>query len=178
MCHYGQLNKNMSQSKFNKAIKKLFIEDQSDRKNNVQKNNWVKISKNDNQRRKAIREIITKNKKNFTAQDYYMAAMIYQHGPSLTDSKKAILFARKSMELGYKKSKWLYAAAVDRFLMKQGKKQKYGTQFINKNGKWSLYKIDISTTDKERAKFNVEPLKISLKIAKDLNKERSRNNLI
>lgn len=160
----------MPQSKFNKTIKKIFIEDQSNRDDNVRKNNWVKISKNDSQRRKVIREIITRNKKKFTAQDYYMVAMIYQHGPTLVDSKKAILFAKKSMELGYKKSKWLYAAAVDRLLMKQGKKQKYGTQFINKNGEWSLYKVDTSTTDKERAKFSVEPLKTSLKIARDLNK--------
>jgi hypothetical protein len=50
--------------------------------------------------------------------------------------KKANELARQGIELGDERSKWLYAATMDRWLVSQGKPQKYGTQFRkNKKGK-------------------------------------------
>lgn len=155
--------------KYNLKINKLFLADQKDRK---KKNiNWDIIGKKDIERLKKLNQII-KNNKNLSPEDYYMIAMLYQHGVKLSDIQKAKYYAYKSMKLGYEKAKWLYAAATDRFLMYKGKKQKYGTQFkINKKGKWIFYPVNKNTTDKERFRYNVLPLKESKRLAVKLNKK-------
>lgn len=88
-----------------------------------------------------------------------MIAMLYQHGSVPLDYKKAKLFARRNINKGFEKARWLYAAATDRLLMKQGKKQKYGTQYVRNKGKWSLYPVNLRTTNKERKKYNVPVIK-------------------
>lgn len=102
-----------------------------------------------------------------------MVAMIFHHGTTLADYKKAIALAKKGMALGNKRAKWLYAAAIDRLLIKQGKKQKYGTQYQIKNGKWILYPVDPKVTDRERAQYGVIPLKEARTNVKAWNKKLS-----
>jgi len=74
------------------------------------------------------------------------------------------------MKLGFEKAKWLYAAAQDRLLIKQGKKQKYGTQYKRKDGIWFLYPVNKSINDRERKKYNVPTLKESFSKLEGLNK--------
>ena len=76
-----------------------------------------------------------KKQKKLIASDYYKAAMIFQHAPP-RQQKRAITLAKKSMNMGYVKAKWLYMAAIDRALLASGEKQKFGTQFkVLKNNK-------------------------------------------
>lgn len=159
-----------------KKIYKLFIEDQRDRSSKVlvratsDPKKWKLIEKRDLQRRLELGKIL--NKKIFlSGEDYLMAGMIFQHGTKISDSKKAIFLAKKAIELDNEKAKWLYAATTDRLLMKKGKKQKYGTQYQKKGSKWILYPVDRKTTDKERAKYNVIPLKKAIEKVKMWNKK-------
>lgn len=74
----------------------------------------------------------------FSADDLYMLGMIFQHGPNVEDSKRAMELSELSGEKGNKKGKWLAAAAEDRYLTRIGKKQKWGTQFIKQaGGEWA-----------------------------------------
>jgi len=143
-----------------KELEKLYKQDQADRKNKDLLEDFEKMSKRDQERRKKADKII-KRADTKTARDLYIMAMLYQHGPSIADSKKAIQFAKKSMGMGSNDAKWLFAAATDRLLVKQGRKQKFGTQFFrdSKTGKVSVRPINKRTTDKMRKEFNVPPFK-------------------
>ena len=74
--------------------------------------------------------------------------------------------------MGSKDSPWLAAVALDRWLMYQGKPQKYGTQFVPGGKRWRLWDIDPSTTDAERAANHVPSLQEQLQQA-----ERSTQEL-
>jgi len=157
----------MPKNKYNKKIYKLFIEDQRDRSGKkiskyITKKDWNKLKKRDKERQDKIAAILKENI-NLTGHDYFMIAMIYQHGTKISHSKKAIKYSALGIKLNDNDSKWLFAAATDRLLMRRNKKQKYGTQYQKmKNGKWRLYPYDRKTTDKERAEYNVIPLKDAL----------------
>ncbi len=64
----------------------------------------------------------------------------------------------KGAELGHRAARWLAAAAHDRWLMRQGKPQKYGTQYVTEGDRWRLWEVDPATTDQERKEWSVPPL--------------------
>jgi hypothetical protein len=142
----------------NKELERLYREDQAARadRNNV---DWKIITSADKKRRDFVIKMLEKDEI-LAPKDCYMAAMIMQHGNTIKDYKEASRLAKLAMESGYKPARWLYAAATDRLLMKQGHKQKYGTQYVKSNAKakWRLYPVDKKVTDTERAKLNVPPL--------------------
>jgi len=116
-----------------KRIKILLDKDQQDRKSpsllkKTPKERWKIIQKKDDRRREEINSILKSNE-NFRGVDYFRMGLIFQHGMILDSIKQARDLAKKGIEKGHKKSRWLYAAAIDRLLMMQKKKQKYGTQF-------------------------------------------------
>lgn len=99
--------------------------------------------------------------------DFYHAAFIFQHGNCLEHIKLAAELARQAMALADTQSaRWIYAAATDRYLVLQGKPQKYGTQFsANLANEPCLYPIDPATKDEERLAYGVPPLAELLKRA-------------
>jgi len=144
----------------NKELEKMY-EDDVEEKTNADWNDKkvvAKIDKNDKKRKKRVMEIIAEGGLRVAA-DYHHAALIFQHGGTTVDYKRANELAKKGMEMGDERSKWLYAASMDRWLVSQGKPQKYGTQFRkNKKGNWEPGSIDPTTTDEERTRFNVPPI--------------------
>jgi hypothetical protein len=104
-------------------------------------------------------EKLLKKKKKLTGREHFICAMIYHHGFTKSCSDKAMNHLRKARELGYKKQKWLIASIIDRKLQLEGKPQKYGTQIIEKNGKYEQYKVDGSINDEERKKIGLPSLK-------------------
>ena len=122
--------------------------------------NWMVLSKQDSLREVRVYEFI-KEGKIVTAKDYYNSAMIFQHGRDTLASSMAVKHMKKAIELDSTMNKWLLAAAVDRDLMRRGKPQIYGTQFVMEHGetKWKRYKIDSTkVTDEERREYGVETL--------------------
>lgn len=99
--------------------------------------------------------------------DFYHAAFIFQHGNCLEHIKLAAELARQAMALADTRSaRWIYAATTDRYLVLQGRPQKYGTQFsANPANEPCLYPIDPATKDEERLAYGVPPLAELLKRA-------------
>lgn len=132
------------------------MKDQKDRSNKTLLSDYLLLKKRDKARMKEVIKILH-NDKAITGADYYHAAMIFQHGTNISHFALARRLARKAVDLKYKKARWLYAASTDRWLVRQGKKQKYGTQFYSKKlgGALRLYSINPHITDKERLAYGV-----------------------
>jgi tetratricopeptide (TPR) repeat protein len=121
---------------------------------------WQKLSKEDDERKKRLNELLDSGKV-ITARDHYHAAMIFQHGGDTIASSMAVKMMRKAIELDSSMNKWLLAAAIDRDLMRRGQPQTYGTQYMKKSmdAKWERYTIDSTkVTDEERKAYGVETL--------------------
>lgn len=154
----------------NEELQKMYNEDQQARMSgNI---NWVELNKKDSLRQIRADELM-KEGKIVTGKDYYNAAMIFQHGDDTIASGKAVTYMRKALQLDSSVNRWLLAAAIDRDLMRKGRPQIYGTQYIsNKStgGKMRLYQIDTTkVSDAERIYYRVETL------AQQKAKERSFN---
>ncbi len=160
--------------KDSKQLKKIFEADQKDRSGDLDDVDPSKLKERDEVRKGKAKELLEKGVVT-TGKDYYHAAMIFQHGSGVGDFKKAVSLAEKSMELGYEKAKWLYAAATDRKLMFEGKKQKFGTQYQFKEAdqKWVLYPVDEQISDKTRSKYNVPSLQEMRKKIKKKNRQEN-----
>jgi hypothetical protein len=85
-------------------------------------------------------------------------AFIFQHGDCPDHYQFANRLAQIALDAGYPDARWIYAATLDRYLMSLGELQKYGTQYTWIEGEVKRYPTDPSTTDLERAKYNVPPL--------------------
>lgn len=172
----------MELPKIKKTIKDLFEQDQADRsllrdKDKSSEKIWNFIKARDRKRIETMKDILKANHK-LNALGYFRAGIIFQHGGSVNMIKKAQALAKEGAALGHVKSKWLYAAATDRALMMQGKKQKFGTQYHRKkseNSPWELYPVNPKTTDAERKRFNVVSLRMAQKKAVLLNKRELKS---
>jgi hypothetical protein len=101
------------------------------------------------------------------AADLYHAALLFQHGDAAEDTWRAYELARAAADQGEARARWLAAAAYDRSLMYQGKPQKYGTQYVADGVRHRLWDVDPSTTDAERAAWDVPPLAEQLRKAEE-----------
>jgi len=142
----------------NVELQKMYDEDQSSRSQpNV---DWMILSRQDSLREIRVHEMI-KEGKIVTAKDYYNSAMIFQHGRDTIASGMAVKQMKKAIEIDSTMNKWLLAAAIDRDLMRRGKPQIYGTQYVKESmdAKWKRYTIDSTKiTDEERKYYGVETL--------------------
>ncbi|OGZ20061.1 MAG: hypothetical protein A2494_02300 [Candidatus Lloydbacteria bacterium RIFOXYC12_FULL_46_25] len=155
-----------------KTLAQLYEEDQADRRDPALLQDFDLITKRDGVRRKLAGAIVAKRKQ-LSSEEYYSLGMLYQHGPAISHSRLAIRYAKRACAMGNEKAKWLYAGATDRLLSKQGKPQRYGTQFIKKDAKskWKLHPVDPAITDEERAKWNVPPLAEAKARVKQMNEQ-------
>lgn len=164
-----------------REIKKIFLIDQSDRiseklRKLPDKERWEIIGERDRKRIDKL-NIYLKKKQNLSGLDLFRAGIIMQHGGRLKYIRKANQLAKLSAEKGYKKAKWLYAASLDRSLMMQKKKQKFGTQYVKqKNGKWRVYPIAPGMSDRIRAEYSVKPLQEIKKVVISLNRRENAIN--
>jgi len=156
----------------NKQIAKIFAEDQKARLSGVHNEN---MEKEDSIRRVNVKKQIDQNKIS-SPHDYYKAAFIFHHGTSVEDSRFAHELALKAYKKENKhfRSPWLVAATKDRYLLRKGEKQWYGTQGIGfNNGKLTLNPSQIDTTAvsvEGRKKLNaptIESIRKYIKAYKD-----------
>lgn len=141
----------------NTELKNMFVSDQEDRED---WKNWPADKTNrDKQRLARTLQLIDVGALT-TGEDYYHASMILQHSNITEHYKLANELCQNAIKLGEERAKWLYAAALDRYMLNSGEKyQKYGTQYMKGENGWYLCPIDPNTTDEDRAEFNVLPLK-------------------
>ena len=151
----------------NQELFTIFEEDQADRRGDLPQD----LAARDQARRRRVEQLITTDALQ-EPEDYFHAAMVFQHGGIPDDSWRAHELAKRAAELGHHSARWLAAAAYDRWLMQQHKPQKYGTQYVAEGDHWRLYDVDPATTDAERADWDVPPLEIARKRAEDLTRAR------
>jgi hypothetical protein len=93
-----------------------------------------------------------------SAQDFYYAALVLLYGEDVAHFDLARTFAKRAATLGEGRAWSVIAAAWDRALLARGRPQRFGTQFIRENGRWSLGKVDPRVSDYQRALYGVPPL--------------------
>ena len=120
----------------------------------------------DRQRRQRVSVMITDNQLH-SAADYFHAARIFQHGDTPDDAWQAYKLARWGAELGEPRARWMAAAACDRWLMYQGRPQKYGTNYVSDGNRQRLWDVDPKTTDAERAAWDVPTLAEQIRKAEE-----------
>ena len=157
----------------NKELRLLYETDKQERINQPKVNTpeYRSMRARDLQRRERVMEMLAANKLT-TAEDYFHAAHIMNHGDTIEDARNAHKLALRSSELGYRPARWLAAASYDRWQMYQGKPQKYGTNYVYDGREDRLWDVDPETTDKERAAWDVPPLAEQLRKAQEANQHK------
>jgi len=158
------------EKKNNAELRRIYEADQADRSGDLDKADWDAISARDRARQERTHQILSEGGAR-SADDYYYAAMVFQHGDTIEEIAKANELSLKAVELDpeHPSARWLAAASQDRLLMRQGKPQLYGTQFRKVEGTWILYEVDPSVIDEERAKWDCPPLAEAKERVKALN---------
>ena len=158
----------------NAKLAEMYNQDQDDRASGPNQIAWKIVSKHDADRLSETEFALLHNQIR-TAKDYFYAAMIFQHSNSAHDAMEAHILAYQASKIdpSLANTKWLSAAAWDRYLMWLGKPQWYGTQYVkNPQGDWILYKVNTSAvTDAERAELGVPSLSDAEKFVGTLNKK-------
>jgi hypothetical protein len=134
----------------------IFAADQAARQNPYG-GNLLSINEEDRERRIEVFGYIEQGQIH-SPQNLVYAAYIFQHGDCPEHYLLGNRLAESAMQAGYPDAKWIYAATLDRYLMSLGEDQKYGTQYTWIDGEFQLYPVDPTTTDTERANYNVLPL--------------------
>jgi tetratricopeptide (TPR) repeat protein len=160
------------EKKNNAEIKRIHDEDQEDRRPGPGKIDWTVVGKRDEERRARMTQILAEGGAK-TTDDYFHAAMVFQHGTTIDEIARAHELALKAAEFNppHPNARWLAAASKDRWLMDQGKPQLYGTQYKTANGKTVLWEVDPSVTDEERAKWDCPPLAVAKARAEEMNRQ-------
>ena len=127
---------------------------------------YLDMRERDRRRRQRVSEIIAADETT-APEDYYHAAWIFNHGDTPEDAWQGHTLAREAAALGYRPARWLTAATYDRWLMYQGKPQHYGTQYVTDGKRHRLWDVVSSTTDAERAEWDVPPLAEQLRKAEE-----------
>jgi hypothetical protein len=146
-----------------------FLNDQADRAGDIP--DVAKVLRADEHRRHIV-HLAIEHRTLATADDYYHAAMVMQHGMVPADFALARDLAARAMKLdpNHRQAAWLFAAATDRYLWRTGKPQIYGTQYKQVDGRWTLEPFDrTAVTDAERRKHEVSSLADRLRFIDELN---------
>jgi len=139
-------------------LEQLYLDDKSDRQLfDEGKVSEQQLRQNDAHRQEALNRILPTLVETEIWNCHY-ACLLLMHSWSDDPAtyKLAHDYARKAIKLGSNVTKWLYAASLDRWLVSQGKKQKFGTQFNTATG--IICDYDSNTSDQERGDYGVPPL--------------------
>lgn len=157
----------------NQELRSLYRADKQERVDqpNVNTAEYKAMRLRDLQRRERVMALVVANELN-TAEDYYHAAQVMNHGDTPDDAQQAHMLALQASGLGHRPARWLAAASSDRWQMYQGKPQKYGTNYVYDGHGDRLWDVDPNTTDEERAEWDVPPLAEQLLKAEEANRHK------
>ena len=143
----------------NSELTHLFQEDQADRQPGLHGIDWAVVKPRDDARLARTRELYASGGLR-TGADWWHAALILQHSSDADDYLLAHEMSVAAVAKGEENAKWLVAATEDRFLMKIGRKQRFGTQYepAEEAGKYRLASTDSGVTDELRAVLNTPSL--------------------
>lgn len=129
----------------NKPLAALEATDQADRSPGSNAIDWAIVGKHDAARREQTMALLRDGAVR-TAMDYFRAALIFQHGDAIDDTRLALALATTASRLDPSNAdaRVLCAQAWDRILVKSGKPQWYGTQFAKNaaSGRWEISPVE------------------------------------
>jgi Family of unknown function (DUF6624) len=151
-------------------LRALFEGDQADRRAVAARQmTQPELNLRDYERRQRLDGLAAEGKIQ-TADDYYYAAYILQHGTLAEEFRRAHDFAAEALIRGSHPARWLFAATLDRWLVATGQPQQYGTQYVRiGNHGYAMYTVDPEVTDAERAQYDVPPLGEQLRLLTEKN---------
>jgi hypothetical protein len=160
-------------NKSNAELAAMFKEDQEERRaydDNPGPGQWMTIVQHDTDHRMRVLELGCQGMLK-TAEDFYHAAMIMQHGSEPKDYMRAHVFAAAAAHLGHKPALWLSAASFDRLMQRVGQPQVFGTQFNREQGEpWTMEPIaEELLSDTIRQVFDVPALSENKKRLAEMN---------
>ncbi|MBE1162516.1 hypothetical protein [Dyella acidiphila] len=124
------------------TLARLAAADQADREAGTNKIDWSVVGKRDAARREQVTQLLNSGEVR-TAEDYFDAALIFQHGDTMQDAQLALALATVAARIdpANRDARVLAADAWDRVMTRAGKPQWYGTQYVRSKttGKWELY---------------------------------------
>ena len=153
----------------NEELARLMAEDQADRQTTTP--DWAAVAPRDRARLARVKALYAAGAVR-TANDYYRAALVLQHGDASEDFLLAHEFCVAAMVLGKndRASASLAAAAEDRFLMKIGRPQRFGTQYRLEPGRgMRLYEVAGNVSDELRRLMSVPSLSEAKAFEAELN---------
>jgi hypothetical protein len=158
----------------NSVLTRLAADDQADRLPGHNKIDWSVVGKRDAQRRAQVLQWLADGDIR-TADDYFHAALIFQHGDSIEDTQLAFALATTAVRMAPSNhdAQILRVDAWDRIMQESGKPQWYGTQYVRSKttGKWELYPTDPSAvTDAQRKAIGLPSLSEAMAVVAQLNK--------
>ena len=158
----------------NHDLASMEVQDQADRAAGSNKIDWDVVSTRDAARRTEVLQLLNAGDIR-SADDFYNAALIFQHGDSIQDTQLALALATTSarMNPSNQQAQVLMAQAWDRILVRSGKPQWYGTQFQRSKttGKWELFPTDpTAVTEAQRTALGLPTLAETLAHIAQLNK--------
>jgi len=117
----------------NAEIVAIFAADQDDRLPLGSIIDWTVVGPRDEARRARVRQLLDEGLLH-AADDYYYAAMVFQHGEAPEDYLLAHAFAMAAQAGGRPDAAWIAAATFDRFLHNIDRAQIFGTQYVGQAG--------------------------------------------
>lgn len=142
----------------NQEMTAIFVSDQSAR-DHPTTIDWKVLWPADKARRAQTQALLDAQKLS-SADDFYHAAYVFQHGNEAEDCLKAHALAVIATARGKREATWIAAATLDRYLQRIGQPQVYGTQFLHPQGqKWTQepYRRDL-LSDAVREASGVPPI--------------------
>ncbi|PTX91253.1 hypothetical protein [Opitutus sp. ER46] len=140
----------------NPELARLFREDQDDRQAG-QVIDWSKVIPRDAARVKRAKELYNRGLLR-TGGDYFHAAMVLQRADAADDFLLAHELCIVALLKGEKRARWLAAASEDRFLLKIGRPQRFGTQYRGRGDAAAEPATGpAAVSDALRREFNVTP---------------------
>ena len=159
-------------------LKKIKEADQKERLHwdSMSSKERLKVDRNDELRRNRVAEIFAEGCFK-TGEDYYNAALVFQHGEVPDHYYQTYLWASRAVELGNQNGLGLSALGVDRYLMHKGYKQLYGSQAStipnDPHGCYCLWPVEKLVTDDDRRKLHTPPLADELHWIEQINTGKS-----
>lgn len=162
----------------NKELKLLFDEDQDDCLNQPPDGTpeYVTLRQKCKARISRVKQILEMNS-DFSGADYFHTCIIFMHGDSPDDFLRAYDLGLKAVAQNYNGSTKFAAAAYDKYLMYQGKPQKFGTQYVPEGVRLRMWDIDPQTTDQERADWELPTLRELVRNVDEVNKKFDFSNV-
>jgi hypothetical protein len=149
----------------NEELRQIVAADQQDRTAPLGSIDNAKLAPRDAERRAKVKAILARGEIR-AAEDFFNAALVFQHGETVEDSRLAFALVTVASTLSPERPGPRAAAcsAWDRLLLRSGKPQWYGTQFepSESTGKIVLSKIDeAAVTDNDRRSCGLPTLRES-----------------